>query len=144
MTHFVGLVIGPSIEGQLERYNENREVEPYKYTYQDGTVEMTTYNPESKWDWYTIGGVWSGFLTTKAGQQVDVCHADQIDWPATIAQQGFVPGVVVAEGVWRADATYGWFGFSDPTPGGDDWDEWFMNFVTRLGNTVITVIDFHI
>ena len=28
---------------------------------------MTTYNPNSKWDWYTIGGRWRGFFPLKPG-----------------------------------------------------------------------------
>jgi hypothetical protein len=29
--------------------------------------EYTTYNPDSKWDWYSLGGRWSGFFKMKAG-----------------------------------------------------------------------------
>ena len=28
-------------------------------------VEMSTYNPKSKWDWYIIGGRWKGMLVAK-------------------------------------------------------------------------------
>lgn len=28
----------------------------------------TTYNPKSKWDWYSIGGRWTGFFKLKNGQ----------------------------------------------------------------------------
>jgi len=28
---------------------------------------MTTYNPKSKWDWYSIGGRWHGFFKLKEG-----------------------------------------------------------------------------
>ena len=62
-------------------------------------VEMSTYNPKSKWDWYQIGGRWSGMLRIKPGgkgiqgerswtnqnQKLDFNQADQvynqhIDW----------------------------------------------------------------
>ena len=34
----------------------------------DGTWhEYSTYNPNSKWDWYSIGGRWSGFFKLKPG-----------------------------------------------------------------------------
>lgn len=33
---------------------------------QDGSVR-STYNPDSKWDWYTVGGRWAGLLTVKNG-----------------------------------------------------------------------------
>jgi hypothetical protein len=29
--------------------------------------EVSTYNPDSKWDWYAIGGRWAGTLRLKAG-----------------------------------------------------------------------------
>lgn len=35
----------------------------------DGEIKrMTTYNPNSKWDWYTIGGRWNGFFRLKGGE----------------------------------------------------------------------------
>lgn len=32
----------------------------------DGSVR-STYNPDSKWDWYQVGGRWAGLLTVRAG-----------------------------------------------------------------------------
>lgn len=54
--------VGEHLNRVLERYNENREVEPY--TDEDGG--KTTYNPESKWDWWQIGGRWRGYFLPKA------------------------------------------------------------------------------
>jgi hypothetical protein len=39
----------------------------------------STYNPNSKWDWYQIGGRWEGMLKNKIGKQVDQCHKENID-----------------------------------------------------------------
>lgn len=58
MSHYlVGVVVNDisEVDNILAPYNENMEVEPY--TDDDG--ETTTYNPNSKWDWYSIGGRWS-------------------------------------------------------------------------------------
>lgn len=33
---------------------------------EDGN-ELSTYNPKSKWDWYSIGGRWAGILKLKSG-----------------------------------------------------------------------------
>lgn len=36
--------------------------------HEDGTWhEYSTYNPDSKWDWYQLGGRWSGYLKLKEG-----------------------------------------------------------------------------
>ena len=58
MSHYlVGVVVNDisEVDDILAPYDENMEVEPY--TDDDG--EITTYNPNSKWDWYSIGGRWS-------------------------------------------------------------------------------------
>jgi hypothetical protein len=34
--------------------------------------EVSTYNPESKWDWYCIGGRWSGFFKLKPGAKGNI------------------------------------------------------------------------
>jgi hypothetical protein len=58
MSHYlVGVVVNDisEVDDILAPYDENMEVEPY--TDDDG--ETTTYNPKSKWDWYSIGGRWN-------------------------------------------------------------------------------------
>lgn len=66
---------------------------------EDGLFRWSTYNPKSKWDWYSVGGRWQGyFVTRKAGllgepgvfgsrsllnpEQVDVTRVSDIDWEA--------------------------------------------------------------
>lgn len=41
--------------------------------------ELSTYNPNSKWDWYSIGGRWAGLLKTKDGEEVDECLVSELD-----------------------------------------------------------------
>jgi hypothetical protein len=49
---------------------------------ENGSV-LSTYNPKSKWDWYQIGGRWSGMLKLKNSvEHVDSANMDAIDWEA--------------------------------------------------------------
>lgn len=48
------------------RYDEEKD---QAYTY-------STYNPDSKWDWYQVGGRWSGYFPVK--QPLDMDQADQL------------------------------------------------------------------
>lgn len=50
-----------------DAYNSKCEREEAKiYLDEDGNpYEMTTYNPQSKWDWWTIGGRWGGSFPYK-------------------------------------------------------------------------------
>lgn len=38
----------------------------------DEWVEFSTYNPNSKWDWYSVGGRWTGFFKLKPGATGEV------------------------------------------------------------------------
>jgi len=131
MSHFVVLVVGDSIDHQLEGFDENIEVESYEndlvtedeikqfmeyYTKNkvnelkdpahvklpferlyaiygdewngsswrkndnDELAEFSTYNPESKWDWYVAGGRWSNMLLLKNGDKVDSAMKSDIDF----------------------------------------------------------------
>ena len=50
-----------------EDYNENGD-------------RLSTYNPNSKWDWYSEGGRWSGLLRIKSGEKVDTALVKEIDF----------------------------------------------------------------
>jgi len=50
-----------------ERYHNDEEdsEKPVEYDAETGRAfTWSTYNPESKWDWWTIGGRWRGYFTT--------------------------------------------------------------------------------
>ena len=40
----------------------------------------TTYNPNSKWDWYSIGGRWGGELRLKTGESCDEGRVGDLDF----------------------------------------------------------------
>ena len=42
----------------VEEWGEGR-------TFDEAGNELSTYNPDSKWDWWTLGGRWSGLLKLK-------------------------------------------------------------------------------
>ncbi len=57
------------VEKLLEPYYEGKEVEAYL----DEDGDETTYNPNSKWDWYSIGGRWNNPLIVEKNN-TDVCE----------------------------------------------------------------------
>lgn len=46
---------------------------------EDGDL-VSTYNPDSKWDWYEIGGRWPSQLRLKDGTAADSAPAGEVDW----------------------------------------------------------------
>ena len=62
---------------QLERYQKMTPEEFWKEQTEDeenvkDDCIMSTYNPKSKWDWWTVGGRWAGFFLPKAGAEGEV------------------------------------------------------------------------
>jgi len=65
--------------------NAKTDEELYKcevddYVDEDGN-ELSTYNPDSKWDWYVVGGRWGGLLKSKEdGEYYDELPMTDIDF----------------------------------------------------------------
>ena len=56
----------PYLEAKTdEDFYKTQVYDDAHYT-EDGD-ELTTYNPNSKWDWYVVGGRWDGLLKAKEG-----------------------------------------------------------------------------
>lgn len=76
-----------SVKKRLELYEKSDE-EIYQW-YRDGDDddhydengnELSTYNPESKWDWYEVGGRWDGYFELKDGGKANSAKISEIDW----------------------------------------------------------------
>ena len=62
----------PSFDDFMVEYGEytSRDEETGKYGYWE--------NPNAKWDWYSIGGRWSGSLLLKSGERSDAARIKDI------------------------------------------------------------------
>lgn|SRR3990167_2725760 len=78
MSHFTVMVIGEEPEKQLQPFHEYEctgiedehviFVEDEEYDLDEKTGKKGHWtNPNKKWDWYKLGGRWSGFLHLKNG-----------------------------------------------------------------------------
>lgn len=57
-------------EEKLRLYSQKYGDEEERYRVEDGRIERySTYNPDSKWDYWRIGGRWAGNLRLKDGAQ---------------------------------------------------------------------------
>ena len=56
----------PSLEELAAFLNEEWQDDGVEYGVDEmGLYSMSTYNPDSRWDWYTVGGRWRGFFKLK-------------------------------------------------------------------------------
>jgi len=60
------------------------------YVKDDEQNLYSTYNPDAKWDWYSVGGRWGGSLKLKQDARADYGGSDAVD-EARIADIDFSP-----------------------------------------------------
>ena len=114
--HWYGWATNPSDGGwysALDPEDEEQLWEAVKrYSGDELTPEgelMTTYNPDSKWDWYSIGGRWSGYLKIRkdapkhswADASCDSALAKYVDWDAMLPEKPTPTQLKRAKGFWN-------------------------------------------
>lgn len=58
-------------------------------------IRYSTYNPASKWDWYEVGGRWSGFFPVVKGTPQDAFEPSTVHWSEKFQGEDSVDDSVV-------------------------------------------------
>lgn len=105
---------------------------------EEGNV-LSTYNPDSEWDWWVIGGRWSNEVLHQGElleNRATIQECTQIDTPFCF---------IDLDGNWHKSATMGWWGITSDEKEEDEWENEFREYLNSVPkDTVLTVIDFHI
>ena len=138
---------GPS----LSRSKAWEKAKGWGYEIDENDNLLATYNPNSKWDWYSVGGRWSGFLPLKKLDEegkhllTNEAYFNEIDWDYFFEYQ-FTPFCFVTEdGDWNEKGEMGWWGITTNEQPADDWDTQFKEYLKTVDpDCLVTVVDFHI
>jgi len=119
-------------------------------------------NPNAKWDWWSIGGRWTGLLKIKAGASgvlghqawcadpAEEGHADQariadIDLHAMAASgHPLRTFAVVKDGGWFEKGKMGWWAAVADEKPEDQWSAEFDKMLADSGDAWLTIVDCHI
>lgn len=103
---------------------------------------LSTYNPNSKWDWYDEeGGRWKDYLVNKEGVNVNEGKVSNIDFDKTPVPFGYIDTI----GRWFEKGDMGWWGIVTNEKDKDEWEEKYRNYISTLNpETIVTVVDCHI
>ena len=112
---------------------------------------LSTYNPNSKWDWYCVGGRWNGFLVLKERKEdgsiieVNEAYFNEIDWDY-MKEWNRIPFCFVDEdGEWYEKGEMGWFAMVTNEMEKDIWRATFEEYISTVkDDCLVTVVDFHI
>ena len=103
-------------------------------------------NPNAKYDWYSEGGRWSGYLTNKGGNATNCELLTEVDWDKTDTPFCFVND----NGEWIERGQMGWFAMVANEKKKGVWEEEFKAYVQSLLNDEeaseieVYAIDYHI
>ncbi|EJU15135.1 hypothetical protein LH128_00090 [Sphingomonas sp. LH128] len=128
---------------------------------EDGRCIRRT-NPNKKWDWWTVGGRWTGLLTLKQGATGDLGHRA---WCASAAEAGTADRArvsdvdleamanaghplrtfaVVKDGQWFQKGRMGWWACVSDAMSEDEWTSEFDKLLSASSDQFITIVDCHI
>lgn len=127
---------------------------------EDGNI-MSTRNPLSKWDWWTIGGRWSGVILNAefVAHHEAVVRTEKYTQPAWDEYDGGVDflqkkdltscqgtfAVLDSAGEWHERGRMGWFGMVADEAEPDTWDARHKELVDAAANDDwLIVVDVHI
>lgn len=116
--------------------------EYYDLVDEDGNL-LSNYNPDSKWDWYAIGGRWNDILITKDGNGTNEDYVSEIDWDKTMTPFAYID----LDGNWHENGEMGWWGIVSNEKDKDEWDDEFKNYVNGIQNNKhieVVAVDVHI
>ena len=124
-----------------------KEIEDWGYEIDEYENLLSTYNPESKWDWYSVGGRWNGFLHYKDAdpgfEKTNEAYIHELDMDYLLEHIPFC--FVTEDGEWREKGEMGWWGSVSNEKPEDSWKQQFVDYVKSLDEScLVTVVDFHI
>jgi hypothetical protein len=97
---------------------------------------MSTYNPNSKWDCYEVGGRWKGSLASGSDSG---CVSQLVESDANQ-----IYAVVTPDGVWHGRGDMGWFGMSSGDMDESDWRNEVWGLIQANKDCYYTLVDCHI
>lgn len=118
--------------------------------------EMSTYNPDSQWDWYRKGGRWDGWLTDTEpesgdggfnfGPQHETLEKNSIKVEKLIGQdEPKIPhALLTPDGGWHQKGEMGWFGMSHNEQDPQEWETQVLELFEEHRDCLAVALDCHI
>jgi len=114
---------------------------------QGSGTRKSTYNLESQWDWYVIGGRWDGYFSANAESGDSDRYKDNIDgnvnYVYDILKEDKLPfAIVTPDGQWLEKGIMGWFGTVSNAD--TDWPTRARNILSDYQDHFAVTVDCHI
>lgn len=112
----------------------------------------STYNPNSKWDWWRIGGRWDGIIKnnpqeSENGFNFDSKHetlGNNMILVKDIKEDNIPFAIVTPEGEWIEHGKMGWWGIVTDEKDKDNWKEIVKRVFEKYSDCIAVGCDLHI
>jgi len=175
MSHFTVMVIGDEPEKQLAAFQENNmgdcpsellklnyngvyynSIDEAKAAYLDFDEDESYWeNPNAKWDWYVLGGRWSGMIKLKKGKSGEFGNGSLVmgNRPGIDqAKRGDIENLnelktfaIIKNGKWYERGEMGWWGVVHNESDEVEWHKQIEALLSGLqDDELISIYDCHI
>jgi hypothetical protein len=117
--------------------------------------EKSHYNPDSKWDWWRIGGRWDGIISNIGkyresednGFNFDPYHEDVKNNSCLVRElkANHLPfAIITPDGEWHEKGQMGWWGVTHNEKEDDKWNKELFESLKEYKDDLIVGVDCHI
>ena len=121
-----------------EKYDERIR---HHEQFNDQGEPISTYNPDSKWDWYVIGGRWDGWINGREAKGEAICDNSAATEEA-IAREKIPHAIITPDGEWHENGQMGWWAILITE--NENWDSDAKAILARYPGYRVVIVDAHI
>ena len=109
--------------------------------FNDQGEPLSNYNPDSKWDWYVVGGRWDGWINDRETSAEQ--FADNIATTEQAIERDKIPhAIITPDGEWHENGQMSWWGMM--LTENEDWDAEAMKLFASYPAYQVIIVDAHI
>jgi hypothetical protein len=120
-----------------------REFVTFHETFDADGRPTSTRNPQSRWDWYVVGGRWSGWLHDRETTTQSLTD-NSAPVPDVVANGKFTYALITPDGQWHERGKMGWWGIATGEKPDADWHQEQCQLLERFIDHHLVLIDAHI
>lgn len=113
----------------------------YHESFNDCGEPISTYNPNSKWDWYVIGGRWDGWINDRDGRNESLLDNTALT-EETLARNKIPHAIITPDGQWHERGRMGWW--ATLVTENEHWDQEARDILARYPGHCVVIMDAHI
>jgi len=110
-------------------------------TFNDRGQPISTYNPDSKWDWYRIGGRWDGWINDRETSAESVLD-NSASTEDAIARNKIPHAIISPDGKWLQRGQMGWWAIL--VTENENWERDAAAILARYPGHRLVIVDAHI